>query len=273
MDMLCCRHDTRDDDNIDRNIHAGKILECDYDTTCTKLYKMIEGKKWDEILYFLESSKWYFDTTVFTSMFFGSGPDPRFVESRTWVTALDEMGSVRWCQLPLHAAITFHAPFEVIKKLVEIYPESIRCADDQDMLPLHYAFRFGSEDKVLAYILEEFPAATKKRALRERLPLDMAHYSTKPERGLIIDCYVETALADARAEWEAEREDARSNTEEKPQMVLEDRDFPQRGGNDDRDDSSLESTEDVHLNAKKTTTRNFENLLRRQKKPTISQIC
>jgi len=118
---------------------------------------------------------------------------------------LDEAGSVRWCQLPLHAAITFQAPFEVVKKLVEVYPESIRCADDQDMLPLHYAFRFGSEDKVLAYILEEFPQALKKRALRNRLPLDMAHYSSKPERGVIIECYVETSIAEAKADWEAGR--------------------------------------------------------------------
>ena len=55
--------------------------------------------------------------------------------------------------------ITFQAPFDVVKKLIEAYPESVRCADDQDMLPLHYAFRFGSEDKVLAYVLEEFPQA------------------------------------------------------------------------------------------------------------------
>ena len=205
MDSICCNVDTRDDgDSHDggssSSDHEEKILECDYDSKCTKLYKSIEGKKWDEIIYFLETGKWYFDTTVFTSIFFGSGPDPRFIESRTWVTALDEMGNVRWCQLPLHAAITFQAPFEVVKKLVEVYPESVRCADDQDMLPLHYTFRFGSEDKVLAYILEEFPQAVKKKALRDRLPLDMAHYSSRPERGTIIECYLEMSLAETLAD-------------------------------------------------------------------------
>lgn len=211
MDTICCKYDTRDDDDSNAEDcsttdHDRKILECDYDTTCTKLYKLIEGKNWEEIIYFLETGKWYFDTTVFTSIFFGSGPDPRFIESRTWVTALDEMGSVRWCQLPLHAAITFQAPFEVIKKLVEVYPESVRCADDQDMLPLHYAFRFGSEDKVLAYLLEEFPQALKKKALRDRLPLDMAHYSSKPERGVIIECCLEMSIAEAKAEWDADHQ-------------------------------------------------------------------
>ena len=222
MDNICCNTDARDDgdsnaDGCSESNHGGKILECDYDTTCSRLYKSIEGKNWDEIIYFLETGKWYFDTTIFTSIFFGTGPDPRFVQSRTWVTALDEMGSVRWCQLPLHAAITFQAPFEVIKKLVEVYPESVRCADDQDMLPLHYAFRFGSEDKTLAYILEEFPQALKKKALRDRLPLDMAHYSSKPERAVIIECYLETAIAEAKADWDAEHLPM-MNAPEKPSL-------------------------------------------------------
>jgi len=227
--IICCTADYTVDgrDDTESNAegcstvdHDGKILECDYDSTCTKLYKLIEGKKWEEIIYFLETGKWYFDTTVFTSMFFGAGPDPRFIESRTWVTALDEMGSVRWCQLPLHAAITFQAPFEVITKLVEVYPESIRCADDQDMLPLHYAFRFGSEDNVLAYLLEEFPQALKKKALRDRSPLDMAHYSSKPERGVIIECFVETSIAEAKAEWDNDHKHALSSKKTKANSSL-----------------------------------------------------
>lgn len=219
--IICCKPvDTRDDgdsnaEGSNAGDHDGRILECDYDSTCTKLYKMIEGKQWEEIIYFLETGKWYFDTTFLTSMIYGPGPSPRYIESRTWVTALDEMGNVRWCQLPLHAAITFQAPFDVITKLVKVYPESIRCADDQDMLPLHYAFRFGSEDNVLSRILEEFPHAIKKKALRDRLPLDMAHYSLKPERGVIIECYVDTSIAEARADWENDIRSTRSSIKTK----------------------------------------------------------
>jgi len=199
--IICCRHVDGRDDTEEKC--SSQILECDYDSNqCTKLYKSIEAKQWEEILYFLENGRWYFDTTIITSLIFGKGPDPRFIESRTWVTALDEMGSVRWCQLPLHAAITFQAPFSVITKLVEVYPESIRCADDQDMLPLHYSFRFASEDRILSYLLEEFPQAIKKKALRDRSPLDMAQYSSKPERGLIIQRFAEMAVLDAKAGWD-----------------------------------------------------------------------
>ena len=48
------------------------------------------------------------------------------------MTALDEDGSVEWCQLPIHAALTYKAPLSVIQKLVEIFPKSVRCADDAD---------------------------------------------------------------------------------------------------------------------------------------------
>jgi hypothetical protein len=138
------------------------------------------------------------------------------------VTALDEMGSVRWCQLPLHAAITFQAPFSVITKLVEAYPESIRCADDQDMLPLHYSFRFASEDCVIAYLLEEFPQAIKKKALRDRLPLDMAQYSSKSERGVIIERFVEMSVLDAKAEWGDAHKRGLASMKTKPNSSLTD---------------------------------------------------
>jgi hypothetical protein len=286
MDVICCKHDTRDDDDESNgSFEDGKILECDYNTTCTKLYKLMEGKSWDEIIYFLETGKWYFDATVFTSFFFGTGPDPRFIESRTWVTALDETGSVRWCQLPLHAAITFQAPFEVVKKLVEVYPESIRCADDQDMLPLHYAFRFGSEDKVLAYILEEFPQALKKKALRDRLPLDMAHYSSKPERGVIIECYVETSIAEAKSDWEdgrllsikgtksAEYElmEAKKNIQKLEEMLQSRRSSSRlsmpsfRGGKEKRDVESFDVAE-VSVDKKQ---KGFGKMFGRQKKALV----
>jgi hypothetical protein len=219
--IICCKHVDDRDDAEDKS--SSQILECDYDSgQCTKLYKSIEAKQWEEILYFLETGRWYFDTKLITSLFFGKGPDARFIESRTWVTALDEMGSVRWCQLPLHAAITFQAPFSVITKLVEVYPESIRCADDQDMLPLHYSFRFASDDRIVSYLLEEFPQAIKKKALRDRLPLDMAQYSSKPERGLIIERFVEMSVLDAKADWDEDHKQVVASIKTKANSSLTD---------------------------------------------------
>jgi hypothetical protein len=206
MDAFCCDPIEVNDTDSDGSItwQDDNILECDYDTQCTKLYKLIEDKQWEEALYYMETGKFY-DTSIFTPLF-GKEPDPPSVQARTWVTALDETGDVRWCQLPLHAAVTFRAPHSVIEKLLEIYPKSVRCADDQDMLPLHYAFRFGSEDDVTALLIEKFPQAIGKRAAKARLPLDMAQYSPKPERGVIIEYFVDNAVRTAKAVWVNEHE-------------------------------------------------------------------
>jgi hypothetical protein len=208
MDNFCCENvEDNDDSSSEGTITYPAdegILECDYDTQCTKLYKWIEDKKWEEVLYYLETGSWY-DTTIFTSLM-GAEPEAPSVSARTWVTALNGAGIVRWCQLPLHAAVTFRAPFPVVASLVETYPKSVRCADDQDMLPLHYAFRFGCGDDVLAYLMQKFPQAMGKKAVKGRLPLDMAQYGPMPERGVVIECYVERAVQEAKTEWDGEYE-------------------------------------------------------------------
>jgi hypothetical protein len=207
LDFLCCDpvavgKGSDDDDSITCSTDEG-ILECDYETRVTKLYHAIEERQWEEVLYFLETGNWY--TTSVFSVFTEQGDGPS-VQAKTWVTALDEDGNVRWCQLPLHAAVTFLAPFAVISKLIEVYPKSIRCADDQDMLPLHYAFRFGAEDDVLVHLLDKFPQAVGKKAVKDRLPLDLAQYGPRPERGAIVDYYMQSAVRNAKAEWDHEYE-------------------------------------------------------------------
>jgi hypothetical protein len=207
MPMDCCCDNVDDVDSSDGSVTSPTdtgILECDYSTQCTKLYKLIEDKQWEEVLYYLDTGKWY-DTSIFSSLL-GKEPDDPSIEARTWVTALDNAGNVRWCQLPLHAAVTFRAPFSVVASLIRVYPKGVRCADDQDMLPLHYAFRFGAEDDVLAYLMDKFPQAIGKKAVKGRLPLDMAQYGPKADRGVIIEYYVESAIRGAKAEWDREYE-------------------------------------------------------------------
>lgn len=217
--FLCCEpvHASRDeDDSITLSTDEG-ILECDYDKQCTKLYRAIEERQWEEVLYFLETGNWY-STSIFSA--FGDKEDSPSIQTRTWVTAMDEYENVRWCQLPLHAAVTFLAPFSVISKLVEIYPKSVRCADDQDMLPLHYAFRFGAEDDILVHLLDKFPQAIGKRAVKDRLPLDLAQYGPRPERGALIEYYMRSSVRIAKTEWDQEYEKLISNVKKQTDQSL-----------------------------------------------------
>jgi hypothetical protein len=141
------------------------IFECDYDSDATNLYQAIEGEAWVPVLSFLETGKW--------EHMYGNDPLSPERQSRTWVTRFEPDGTVRWSQLPLHAAIIFSAPKKIIISLINLYPVAVRCTDDQQMLPLHLAFKFGADDSVIAFLLERFPEALFTKNVRGRIPTDI----------------------------------------------------------------------------------------------------
>lgn len=116
-----------------------KLLECTYEK-CTPLFRRVEHAEWADVVAFLDTGYWPGD-------FFVDSISPE-EQAKTWVYRFhdtpDEDGKrkLRWSQLPLHLALVLKAPFPVIQKLLEIYPESVRCTDDQKMLPLHLASMF-----------------------------------------------------------------------------------------------------------------------------------
>ncbi|KAL7545270.1 hypothetical protein ACHAWF_008616 [Thalassiosira exigua] len=73
--------------------------------------------------------------------------------------------------LPLHAALAFNAPFDVVLRLYHLYPGAVRNRDDQGMLALHHCFKYGAEDRVLELLLNVFPEALTVRDDKGRLPL------------------------------------------------------------------------------------------------------
>jgi hypothetical protein len=139
-------------------------FECDYDTGPTSLYQAIENKAWVPALEFFDTGRWQ---GLLSS---GEDPLPPERQARTWVTRFESDGKVRWSQLPIHAALIFGAPFKVIATLVTLYPQGVRCVDDQHMLPLHLAVKFGAEDNVLRLLIEHFPEAICTSDIRGRLP-------------------------------------------------------------------------------------------------------
>ena len=141
------------------------VLECDYDENVTTLYSAIESKAWVAVFEFLETGEW--------DHRFTRDPQPPSQQARTWVTRFNPDGSVRWSQLPLHAAIIFGAPRDVVVKLLDLYPLGIRCTNDKQMLPLHLAIKFGSDDTVLTVLIEKFPAGLSTKDEKGRTPLDI----------------------------------------------------------------------------------------------------
>ena len=169
-----------------------EALECDYETNCTALYKHIEEEDWSAVAKFLETGYW-------PGNFFPDFNAPAD-QARTWVTRFnktDEAAGVRWSQLPLHLAIVVEAPYEVVGSLIELYPQAVRCTDDQHMLPLHLAMRHGSSDNVVDLLLAAFPEAVNAKGKNDRTPIECAVRGPNKVRARILGTFVERAKAKA----------------------------------------------------------------------------
>jgi hypothetical protein len=128
--------------------------ECDYDTNPTVLYQAIEMKQWDYA----------------ASLFLKEDIEG---QSGTWVVRKETNGKLRWRLLPLHAAIIFGSPVELVECLLADNPAAAQCKDDQGMLPLHLAFRNeGSASwEIIDELLTAYPQAIFVKDRKGRTPL------------------------------------------------------------------------------------------------------
>ena len=129
------------------------VLVADY-MEATPLFKTILRKNWHAVLYFLRTGSFSFSPLL-------GSVDMAGVEQQvqTWVAKKDTYGTEMWRQLPLHAAICYGAPTNVVEKLIEAYPGALQSPDSHGNLPLHLAFIFNAEDSVAASLMKAFPAS------------------------------------------------------------------------------------------------------------------
>ena len=133
------------------------VLECNYEINCTTLYKKIEDASamtdWEAIIQFLDTGYW----PGFPS---AERVGPKR-QAMTWVTSFGSFkeNHVRYSQLPLHLAIVCGAPFSVLGRLIDLYPDAVCCTDDEGMLPIHLALRHGASKDTVNNLLLEFPGS------------------------------------------------------------------------------------------------------------------
>lgn len=131
-------------------------LECDYDTNPTELYQAIEGKKWDLI-----------------ESLFAHEPAKAQRQAATWVTRKETNGRLRWRLLPIHAAVIFQSPANIVERLLHECPEAAHAKDDQGMLPLHLAFRTKSTDwETIEELITSNPQSIFVKDRKGRSPLE-----------------------------------------------------------------------------------------------------
>jgi hypothetical protein len=76
-------------------------------------------------------------------------------------------------QLPIHTAIQYYAPCDVVKYLIQEFPPGLyaqMCGGD---LPLHCAANWGCLEDVLTLLLEGYPGAVVERNLEGSTPVEL----------------------------------------------------------------------------------------------------
>jgi len=137
------------------------LNESDYDAEPTLLYSSLQKKQWAEAMAIIEST-----------------PN----EARTWVYRKEAKGTkIRWRLLPLHGAIIFQAPAEVVESLLLIFPEGASERDDEGSLPIHLAYKRGAAAAVCKLLLEAFPNSIDIADRKGRTPKHLAATSTGPK--------------------------------------------------------------------------------------------
>ena len=137
------------------------VREYDFDKEVPELYRSIQNNNWTNCSRLAESN-----------------PE----QAGCWIFRRETNGNLRWRLLPLHAAIIFKAPENVIRELLDAHPRAAKGVDDQGMLPLHLAFRYGSEVSIVNNLLVAYPMGISVKDKKGRVPLVVAQESNNQNK-------------------------------------------------------------------------------------------
>jgi hypothetical protein len=151
----------------------GLHKELDFDDNPSALYLSLQERNWDDSLSRIKSH-----------------PE----EATFWVVRKEEGGNLRWKLLPIHAAIIFAAPVEVVKTLADAYPEGVAAQDDQGMLPLHLSYRMGSTNSLVEFLLDVYPAGIEAKDGQGRTALSLAQSSRGPNKDSFVQLILQRAF-------------------------------------------------------------------------------
>ncbi|KAL3925574.1 MAG: hypothetical protein SGILL_000325 [Bacillariaceae sp.] len=89
--------------------------------------------------------------------------------------------------LPLHYACATGASLEVVERLVNAFPASIRTRDTNDlMIPLHFACKWGATTDVIDYLVRTHPEGKQVRDIYAKTPSDYASDLGQEERDTVL---------------------------------------------------------------------------------------
>ena len=136
--------------------------EVDYDTDPTDLFQALEAREFG----------YSFDMYKQVPLQFNK-------ECKTWVVARGKQkDQLRFRALPLHAALVFGAPVELVKKILNAYPLAARGRDVKGRLPIHLAMEHNASEELVGLIIEAFPKGMLIVDKKNMTPLDYINNNT-----------------------------------------------------------------------------------------------
>ena len=169
--------------------------EVDYDKNPTDLFQALEARQFsyaDEM--YLQINKKFNQ------------------DCKTWVVARGQKGStakLRFRALPLHAALVFGAPDDMMKKILNAYPKATRGRDVKGRLPIHLAMEHNASDDIVSMILEAFPKSFFAKDKKEMTPLDYVNgNSDRAFMKKIVPLISQAKLEQEHEKWEIELQSA-----------------------------------------------------------------
>eukprot|EP00804_Cyclotella_cryptica_P021840 CCRYP_000821-RA/>CCRYP_000821-RA protein AED:0.01 eAED:0.01 QI:142/1/1/1/0/0/2/582/663 len=167
-----------------------EATECDYDKSPTDLFQALEAREFEYAFEMYEQTNEQFTK-----------------DCKTWVIAkgLQKGQQLRFRALPLHAAIVFDAPDELIIKILRAYPKATRGRDVKGRLPIHLAYEHQASDQVIALIIDAFPKGFFAKDKKEMTPLD--HINGNTSRAYLaryIPQIIAAKIEEEREKWNIE---------------------------------------------------------------------
>ncbi|VEU33390.1 unnamed protein product [Pseudo-nitzschia multistriata] len=89
--------------------------------------------------------------------------------------------------LPVHYACATNSSPDVVRKLLDTFPASIRMRDTNDlMIPLHFACKWGASSKVIEILTGAYPEGRQVRDIYAKTPVDYANELSGEDRGTVL---------------------------------------------------------------------------------------
>ena len=174
--------------------------ECNFDVNPTGLYMAVHTKQWalaaDRAKVFpAEASVWVArmgDAVEEPSVQQPMSPrsPPTSPTAAMAVSRQRHPKVLRWRMLPLHGAVLFNAPVNVVETLIKAHPAGCSAEDDQGMLPLHLAFRVGASEDIVLALLDVYPEAIEITDYKGRVPSMLAPKDAMDYGDTIGEAYI-----------------------------------------------------------------------------------